>query len=237
MQYVVVLDLFDGDVVHAVRGERATYRPLVSPLAGSSTPSVVLAGLSQVYPFAYCYVADLNALQARNNSDHEIAALVAQHPALEFWIDGAFGARPMLPTYLAAPNARAVVGSESLSSVDAYYDLRAALAAYREPVLSLDFMGNRASGPASLFTTPALWTSQVIAMNLARVGAAAGPDFDLIKRLQQQPTGSTVVAAGGVRNLDDLLALRARGVKFVLLASALHQQTIGNAELRRASEP
>ncbi|MBI2798892.1 MAG: hypothetical protein HYX63_01175 [Gammaproteobacteria bacterium] len=237
MQYVVVLDLFDGDVVHAVRGQRATYRPLVSPLARSSAPSVVLAGLNKVYPFAYCYVADLNALQASGNCDHEIAALVAQHPALEFWIDGALGGRPLLPAYLAAPNVRAVVGSESLSGVDAYRDLRATLAAHREPVLSLDFMADSALGPASLFTTPALWTSQVIAMNLARVGATDGPDFELIERLQQQTMDSTVVAAGGVRNLEDLLALRARDVKFVLLASALHQQTIRDAELRRAGEP
>ena len=139
MQYVVVLDLFDGGVVHAVRGARAAYRPLVSPLALSSVPATVLTGLREVYPFSHCYLADLNALQVRGDSDREIATLVTQYPTVEFWIDAALGARATLPAYLRASNVRAVVGSESLVSLEAYVELRAALAQLREPVLSLDF--------------------------------------------------------------------------------------------------
>jgi phosphoribosylformimino-5-aminoimidazole carboxamide ribotide isomerase len=234
---VPVLDLLDGVVVHAVRGERTAYRPLHTPHAPTSHPPAVLAGLLCVHPFRHCYVADLNALQGRGDSDHEIAALVKQHAELEFWVDAAFGARTVLPVYLAAPNVRCVIGSESLRDLPAYSASRARCAGRLAPILSLDHQAGTALGPPELFTHPSWWTPQVIAMNLDYVGSSRGPDLAMLARLQKRRPECAVIAAGGVRDAADLDILRAQGVAAVLLATALHDGRVSAAALAAVARP
>ncbi len=234
MLTVPVLDLLDGLVVHAVRGERTAYRPLHTPLAPTSHAPAILAGLLGLYPFRHCYLADLNALQGRGESDHEIADLVAQHAQLEFWVDAAFGARTTLPVYLAAPNVRCVIGSESLRDLSAYLACRARCAGRLEPILSLDHLAGAALGPSALFTQPAWWTSRVIAMNLDYVGSSRGPDLALLARLQHSAPDCAVIAAGGVRDAADLHALHTQGVAAVLLATALHDGRVSAPALAAA---
>lgn len=237
MHTVPVLDLLDGQVVHAVRGERAAYRPLQTPLAPSSHAPAVLTGLLHLYPFRQCYLADLNALQNRGNSDHEIAELVKQHAQVEFWVDAAFGSRATLPIYLTAPNVRCVIGSESLRDRSAYVACRARCSGRWEPILSLDHHAGAALGPAELFTQSCWWTPQVIAMNLDYVGSSRGPDLALLARLQKSAPDCAVIAAGGVRDAADLVALRAQGVAAVLLATALHDGRVSAAALAAVACP
>ena len=72
MHYLPVIDLLDGIVVHAQRGQRDDYRPLVTRLAARPLPRDILDGYLSLYPFKACYLADLNALMARGTADHEI---------------------------------------------------------------------------------------------------------------------------------------------------------------------
>ena len=46
-----------------------SYRPVRSQLCRGSEPVDVVAGLLTVHPFATLYIADLDAIQARGNSD------------------------------------------------------------------------------------------------------------------------------------------------------------------------
>ena len=64
-------------------------------------------------------------------------------------------------------------------------------------------------------------------MTLAKVGSNTGPDLDVIHKLN----GQKVYAAGGVRNVADLMALRDTGAAGVLLASALHNGSINHSQL------
>ncbi len=90
---IPVIDLFDGRVVHAVRGQRDAYRPIISTLTDTPSPAAVLAGYLNLFPFRHCYFADLNALRVRGDNDAEIAGLLAEHREIEFWIDAACGSR------------------------------------------------------------------------------------------------------------------------------------------------
>ena len=118
-----------------------------------------------------------------------------------------------------APNLRLILGSESLPSFAHYHALRATLP---QALLSLDHRGNARLGPETLWTTPASWPAFVIGMNLARVGAAEGPDLELLEAIGRQAPQVQRVAAGGVRDRADLAALERIGVHHVLVASALH---------------
>lgn len=235
MQCVPVLDLRQDVVVHAVRGARDHYQPLRTPLADSAEPSDILAGLLGLFAFRSCYIADLDALQARGCNDDRIGQLARQYPALEFWVDAAFGERTVMPHYVALPNVRCVVGSESLATLAAWHATRARCAGYRPPVLSLDHAKGALLGPPALANAVDIWPDTVVAMNLDRVGSGEGPDLGLLGALRRQAPGCHLVAAGGVRDGTDLDNLAAAGVSAVLLATALHDGRVDAHSLARVS--
>jgi phosphoribosylformimino-5-aminoimidazole carboxamide ribotide isomerase len=233
---IPVLDLFNGQVVHAVRGERAAYRPIRSILTNSSRPSEVLAGYLAVYPFRRCYIADLNALRDLGDSDHGIGEIIAQHRGIEFWIDAGFGSRAALPSYLQAANARGIIGTESVATLADYAHLRDELRNGLEPVLSLDFRGVEFLGPAGLLDSPALWPQRVMGINLERVGSGEGPDLTLLTRLRALAPQCALAAAGGVGDGADLVRLQAIPTAYVLLATALHNGRLDAAALLELTE-
>jgi uncharacterized protein related to proFAR isomerase len=210
-----------GEAVRAVAGRRAEYRPLETPFAASSDPCAVAKGFLRLYPFKSIYLADLDAILERGGNERALARLAAAFPKIEFWLDRG---RRELP---AAANFVRVLGSESLAP-----DLSAPdFSQDRDAILSLDFNGPRFRGPAELENRPALWPQRVIAMTLAKIGGATGPDFERLALIKARAGGREVYAAGGLRGADDLLRLAERGIAGALVATALHEGRIGAKEL------
>ena len=226
MEVIPVLDLKSGQVVHAQGGRRDAYRPIATPLSASSAPADVLAGLLRLHAFRRVYVADLDAIAGTGSHAALLAALARTHPGTEIWLDA--GARDAQAVSAALEDGLCpVLGSESQTDTALLSRLR------DDPrvVLSLDFHGAGFPGPAAILATPALWPRRVVAMTLAAVGAAAGPDIARVGALLERAAGRAVYAAGGVRNAADLRALAARGAAGALVASALHAGTLGAADL------
>jgi len=210
-----------GEAVRAVAGRRAEYRPLETPFAASSDPCAVAKGFLRLYPFKSIYLADLDAILERGGNERALARVAAAFPKIEFWLDRG---RRELP---AAANFVRVLGSESLAP-----DLSAPdFSQDRDAILSLDFNGPRFRGPAELENRPALWPQRVIAMTLAKIGGATGPDFERLALIKARAGGREVYAAGGLRGADDLLRLAERGIAGALVATALHEGRIGAKEL------
>ncbi len=221
MEVIPVLDLLGGEVVHAQGGRRDAYRPIRTPLSATSAPADVLAGLLRLHPFRRLYVADLDAIERRGSHAALLATLARAHPGLEIWLD-AGAADAAAVAAVQAQGLVAVLGSESQRDT-------ALLRAVRDDphvVLSLDFRAAAFQGPAALLTETALWPRRVIAMTLAAVGAAAGPDLARVAELAGRAGDRAVYAAGGVRDAADLAALAARGAAGALVASALHAGTL-----------
>ena len=87
MQVIPVIDVRGGLAVAAVRGDRARYRPLETPLAASADPVAVAQGLRALFPVPRLYVADLDGIEGRG-ADHAMQArLAAAWPGSELWID------------------------------------------------------------------------------------------------------------------------------------------------------
>ena len=205
--------------MRAVRGDRANYRPIESRLTDSCAPLAVAAALHAHFRNTRFYVADLDAIRQQGNNHAVLEALLAAHPGCQFWVDVGLARAAQVASLPRAPNLRPILGSESLQGFAHYHALRAELP---EALLSLDHRGQTRLGPEALWTTAASWPSFVIGMNLARVGAAEGPDLDLLQDLGRRAPRVWRVAAGGVRDRDDLAALADIGVHHVLVASALH---------------
>lgn len=93
MQVIPVIDIRGGLAVAAVRGDRARYRPLETPLAASSDPVAVALGLRALFPFPLLYVADLDGIEGRGADHATQERLAAAWPGSELWIDdGSTGA-------------------------------------------------------------------------------------------------------------------------------------------------
>lgn len=216
----------DGQVVHARQGLRASYRPIVSSLCPTSEPLAVLEALLRLHPFRTVYLADLNALTGRGRQQAEIANLARRFPRLTFWVDQ--DARAFTRSHeILFPNRLDVLGSESLDE-----NWRERLATWPAPfALSLDFREDGFVGPRQLLESPAVWPETVILMLLQRVGSRSGPDVALLERQVLAHPETRFIAAGGVRNEEDLRRLERAGAHGALIASALHDGSIRAEDL------
>ena len=222
MPVIPVVDLIAGQVVRAKLGDRDGYRPIVTPLAATSDPVDVVAGLLRLARFPTLYVADLDAIRGRGDNFAAFAKLRAAFPGLALWIDnGAADAKAVEATRAyGAP----VLGSESQRDP-------ALVATTPDALMSLDFRGDAFQGPPELLAKPELWPEHIIVMTLGRVGSGAGPDLARLAEIRALAGARRLYAAGGVRNGADLAALARAGAVGVLVASALHDGQLDVAAL------
>jgi phosphoribosylformimino-5-aminoimidazole carboxamide ribotide isomerase len=228
LQAIPVIDLMGGQVVRARMGDRASYRPLESPLSPTSEPVGVVRGLLSVFPFATFYVADLDAIQGSGHNCQTLRRIRAEFPSLQIWVDSGVAVASALDAFIGAGLGTPVIGSESQRDGKLIAQPRDS----KRIVLSLDFRGDAFQGPQEILAEPGLWPQRVIVMTLARVGSGAGPDLGRLASIQSIAGGREIYAAGGVRNADDLWALKEAGVSGALIATALHERRIVAADLR-----
>jgi phosphoribosylformimino-5-aminoimidazole carboxamide ribotide isomerase len=231
MDVIPVIDLKNGQVVHAHGGRRDAYRPIQTPLSPTSAPAEVAAGLLRLAPFEKLYIADLDAIEGRAPNDSSIETIARGAPGVELWVDNGIADAAAARAWLQRCPHHLVIGSESQSGPETIQSLRDAA----RVLLSLDFRGEVFQGPAALLDDAASWPVQVIVMTLARVGEASGPDIDRVAEIVSKAQGRRVFGAGGVRHGADLDALAAAGAAGVLVATALHTGVLTGAELRKFS--
>ena len=235
MQIIPVIDLKNGQVVHAKHGQRALYAPIVSILSTKSDVFSVVTGLLKLYPFRIIYMADIDAIANTGNHFEQIELLSGLYPQITWWVDAGVSNVNARLLYAPQANIRAVVGSENIQMLQ---DYKAISYAYESRhVLSLDFFNNAELGASELHNSGYYWPDDAICMSLNNVGSGAGPDVARLQVLQKlnanrkKPT--RLYAAGGVRNLNDLQDLKQMGVAGALVATALHNGDISAEDLAR----
>jgi len=232
MNVIPVIDLLQGQVVRAVRGDRQRYRPIDSALCASSEPLTVARILCEHCAARQLYVADLDALQGGVGHVAVVRQLLEALPGIELWLDAGFADVSEAQARCAGlgPLAERVVpvfGSESLRS-------RAALEACFTPgvtpqsapqgrgILSLDRRNGERLDAAGCWDSPELWPPRVIVMTLERVGAGTGPDVATLRQVAARSPQTQLIGAGGIDSVADLALAREAGASAWLVASALH---------------
>lgn len=222
-QIIPVIDIMDGLAVHARRGMRDQYRPVQSVLCKDSVPENLVQGMLKLHPFPFVYVADLNAIQGKGAQD-QVVSVLAKHTPL--WLDRGISTADDAQQ---CGNTTLVIGTENLPDLASWLRIKESVADDRL-VLSLDFdPAGGLRGPPDLWSDPDLWPSRVIVMTLDRVGSGGGPDLGRLEQAQGRSAKARIFAAGGVRNMDDLAALKRAGLSGALVATALHDGTIKNS--------
>lgn len=224
MQLVPVIDLQQGQVVHATGGQRALYRPIASAQFRATCMPDVAGGLCEHCATTTLYLADLDALQGRAPQIDAVAALLDAQPGLALWLDAGYTQAADVDAWMralgsVATRVRPVLASESLASVDA---LREALAAWPRALLSLDSRDGVPLDRGGVWSAVEAWPGRVIAMDLARVGSSAGPGIEHLAALQARAPSAFWIGSGGLRDDDDVAVAERSGAGAWLVASALH---------------
>ncbi len=239
MQIIPVLDLMDGVVVHAYKGERECYRPVQSILTSSSDPLEVARALQMETDCRTFYIADLDAIQGNGHNRKAISNLASRVNA-ELWVDAGVSQASSAEPLLAAGADVVIVGSETLRGLGQLRDICDSIP--REQfIFSLDIAKGRVlsraealKGAAPLEAMACLTEAGIdrfILLTLDAVGSCSGPDLPLLKRAKRDFPHHTIIAAGGVKTLEHLRALSDAGpgelqLDGVLVATSLHKGLI-----------
>jgi phosphoribosylformimino-5-aminoimidazole carboxamide ribotide isomerase len=238
MRVIPVIDLKGGAAVHGVRGERERYRPLRSEIVAGSDPVRVARAVRAAFGLEELYVADLDAIAGGHPHRDVVAALASEARVM---VDAGATEVAAVQLLLELGAAGVVIGTESLMDEAALERLRTELPD-APLVLSLDLRARqvvsrnpelaRLGAVEALARMEGCGVGEVIVLDLARVGSGAGPDVALVGELRDRFPGLELLAGGGVRDVADLRALAAAGADGALVATALHNGTIGPEQMR-----
>ncbi len=229
MKIIPVIDLLNGIVVHAKKGDRKHYQPIQSQLADSSKPLDIVDALLGYYPFQQLYIADLDAIQKTGINNSDVIKTIARHyPQLELWIDAGISSIQESDIWH-GQYFNLILGSENFSALENFLAVKNYLD--NNFILSLDYLPDGYHGPAELLENTDYWPQNVLLMSLTHVGANQGVDTNLLHRFKFCAQQYKLYAAGGVRNTSDLNTIKQMGYHGALLASALHAKQITAQEL------
>ena len=229
--------------MHAVRGQRERYRPLRSGLVCGADPLEVAGAFREKLGLDELYVADLDAIAGGPAHREALAALAREARVM---VDAGVTDAAAVRRLLELGAARVVIGTETLADPAALGRLRAelpdaplvlSLDLREERVLSHDADLGRLGAGEALTLLGQSGVTEVIVLDLARVGSGAGPDVPLVRELCARFPEIELLAGGGVRDIADLRALAEAGAAGALVATALHHGAIGPDALRALDDP
>lgn len=239
MKVIPVIDVLDGKVVHAVRGKRNEYKPLESSLVKSIEPVEVAKAFKEL-GFNELYVADLDAI-IDCSSNFETLKSIANETGLKLLVDAGITSLERARKLLDSGVSKLIIGTETLQSKSFIGEAVKSFGSDRV-VVSLDLKGDKilvklgfdgCKSPICLLQDfKQMGVSQVIVLDLNRVGSIEGVNTDFLKQVIAE-VGVDVYVGGGVRDLNDLLDLKNLGVKGALVATALHSGKISVEELKK----
>lgn len=240
MRILPVLDVMRCQVVRGIAGRRSDYKPIVSRLTSSTAPVDVARAFREHFGFEELYCADLDAIAGKAPALQLYEDLKTQ--GFRLWVDAGLRRAPDAAPLLNHGVDSIIVGLETCSGPAMLAELLDRAPASRA-VFSLDLKGGQALAStgdwpvrepfAIAADVVALGVRRLLVLDLAQVGVGAGVGTQpLCRRLRASYPMLEIAAGGGVRGLDDVHAMAAVGVDWLLAASALHNGRLDGATVR-----
>jgi phosphoribosylformimino-5-aminoimidazole carboxamide ribotide isomerase len=241
-QVIPVLDIQNGQAVHAVGGRRAYYQPLQSILHASSEPISLAHALRDSLGLQSLYLADLDAIEGGRPLLDIYRKIVSL--GFHIWIDaGIRNVESLVPLLDLDPASSTIIAG--LETVEGPRELTEIVnhAGTDRVVFSLDLFEGSPRMPAR-----AVWGTEdprelaqaaidcgaghLLILDLARVGTSRGlGTHSLFQQIREGNCSVTVTAGGGISRIEEIVDLREAGAASVLIGSAIHDGRIGALEL------
>ena len=238
MKVIPVIDILNGIVVHAVRGKRKEYQPLQSTLCDSVQPLDV-ARVFKTLGFSVLYIADLDAI-TKGKTNFQVLKRIVDETGLKLLVDAGLADLITGQKLLKSGVYRVVIGTETLHS-KSFVDETIKVLGSERVTVSLDLKGGKTlvklgfagcTDPICLLEEfKEMGVSNVIVLDLTRVGSGEGVNVDFLKEALKQDVNLYV--GGGVRDINDLVELKQLGISGALVATALHSSKISIEELKQ----
>ncbi|MHC1565965.1 MAG: HisA/HisF-related TIM barrel protein [Candidatus Syntropharchaeales archaeon] len=224
---IFVIDILNGKVVHAVKGERDTYRQvhLTSRIVRTSNPVRLL----NIIKPDETYIADLNAIMRTSepSSNTPIISEIRDRTRTKVILDMGVSCIEELGVASGVSDS-VVIGTETASFE--IIESASGMGAF----LSLDIKNDEVLTDDPGLKIPPIKLLEamnsfdlegVIILNLSNVGTKQGFDLDFLKACVQI-SDHPIFLGGGVRGVDDLGLLENIGVSGALVATAIHDGSI-----------
>jgi phosphoribosylformimino-5-aminoimidazole carboxamide ribotide isomerase len=241
LKVIPVIDILGGIVVHAIKGKRREYKPLQSNLSKSVDPLEVAKAFKTI-GFSELYIADLDAIMGTATVNFQVFKRVVEKTKLKLMVDAGVTELGTAKKLVSCGVSRVVIGTETMPSMS-FVDEAVKLFGNDHVIVSIDMKGNKVLAklkfdgcldPISLVIKfKEMGVSNIIVLDLARVGSVEGVDVDFLKKVIEE-VSIRVYVGGGVRDVRDLFELKDMGVSGVLVATALHSGKISVEELKTA---
>ncbi len=224
---VPVVDIYRGEVVHAVGGRREEYFPLRSPILSSTDPRTSTKELLHHTGSQELYFADLDSI--RHGVGEVDWSFLTDFDA-ELMIDHGGQSDHQLK------NVREVVGLETSFDPELVTHRFKTYRPPLPPIFSLDLQAGQLMGAwrnwgarrgTEIFRVVdrvfEIGFRSLIVLDLAGVGSSQGPlTLKLCEQIRERYPSVELISGGGVSGWDDVRRFGNAGVDAVLVASAIH---------------
>jgi phosphoribosylformimino-5-aminoimidazole carboxamide ribotide isomerase len=233
MIVIPAIDLRGGRAVRLVRGnpeEETEY----------SADPVEVAERFQEEGARRLHVVDLDAA-LEQGSNAEVVKAICHAVAIPVQVGGGIRSLKSIGEVLGHGAARAILGTAAAAAASAFV-ARAVEEFAEHVVVALDVRGGHLmtrgwteEGPVLEDVLPPLnetGAARYLVTAIARDGTLEGPDLALYGRVLKL-TDRPVIASGGVRDADDVWALRDLGCEAVVTGKALYERTLKLSQVIR----
>jgi phosphoribosylformimino-5-aminoimidazole carboxamide ribotide isomerase len=231
---IPVIDIRNGIAVQAIAGQRSQYRPLHSNLTNSVEPAEVLKALRDHVSPQRCYVADLDAIEARGLNRCTLAEMA--RAGLPLIVDAGVTSESAITGLMELGAAAVVLSSECLGLSQTLPDLAKHVSASKL-IYSIDLKYGRLmipDGDTIEFIPEAVVTCirdagirSVIVLDLTAVGTGRGiPTLAVCEQIHRLCPDMHIISGGGVFSDACVQSARQACLNGLLIASALHDGRI-----------
>ena len=232
MIVIPAIDLRSGRAVRLLRGD---------PGAETSYADdpVAVAERFQEEGARRLHVVDLDAALGEGDN-REVVEAICHAVAIPVQVGGGMRSLEDIGALIEAGASRAILGTAA--AADPTFVSRAVEEFAERVVVAVDVRGGRVmvkgwqeEGPALEEAIPALdeaGTPRYLVTSIARDGTLDGPDLRLYTQVLKL-TETPVIASGGVRDADDIWALRDLGAEAAVTGKALYERTLKLSQVIR----
>ena len=235
---IPVIDILNAKAVHAIKGERTKYKPLISKLFKSSDPIEIIKILIHKYNFKEIYLADLDAI-IKKTPNYEIISKIAEFKNLKIILDPGIVKSEDLLKFSRFKIKKLILGLETINNFEVIRD-SLKIFSIDEIVISVDMFKGRIitkikelkneSLLSTILKLKNLGVRELILLDLFRVGQKLGGIPPIYLEIRRKFDGDILVG-GGIKNIDDLLNYNRENFSGVLLATALYDGSINIEKL------
>lgn len=237
---IPVIDILNSRAVHAIKGERANYKPLKSILFKSTNPIKIIQILKDDHDFNEFYIADLDAI-VRKKPNFRIIKEIIEISGIDVMIDPGIVNLEDILNYSKYEFNNLILGLETIKSLKVINEglkflgqnkLIISIDMYKGKVLSNteEFKNQKPITVVKKIET--IGIKELILLDLYRVGQKIGGIPPLFLELSNAFNGNIIVG-GGIKNHKDIIRYKEQNFSGVLIATALYDGTINIEKVRK----